>query len=248
MQTISKKLIDTYLEYLPSGRTPNWVLGNHDNHRVADRLGAGRIDALNIYTMTLPGVGVSYNGEEIGQEDGFVSWEETQDPNAINAGEDRYLQFTRDPERTPLQWDTTKNAGFSTANKTWLPVSDKYKQTNAKSQSPANADSHYNVYKTLIQLRKKSTLQDGSVATQTVGKNVLVVTRELKNSPTYLSVLNLGDQNEVVDLSKVATNVVEKSLKVEVASVGASNKKGSTIPRGELKLGPNEAYVLSTDL
>ncbi|XP_044744078.1 maltase A1-like isoform X1 [Chrysoperla carnea] len=243
-----KALIDKWMDNLPEGRIPNWVLGNHDQHRVGSRLGPERTDALNMLTMTLPGVGVTYNGEEIGQEDGFVSWKDTQDPNAINAGEDRYLQFTRDPERTPLQWDTTKNAGFSTANKTWLPVSEKYKQTNVKAQVSENVDSHCNVYKTLIQLRKKTTLQKGDLTTEIVGKNVLIVIRELKDNPSYISVLNLGGKTETVDLSKIEIDSDVKNLKVEVASVGAKNKKGSKILRGKLELSPNEAYVLSTDL
>ncbi|XP_044744080.1 maltase A3-like isoform X3 [Chrysoperla carnea] len=243
-----KYLIENYFTYLPKGRTPNWVLGNHDRNRVGSRMGVGRIDALNMLIMTLPGVAISYNGEEIGQEDGYVSWEDTQDPWGLNAGEDRYLLFTRDPERTPLHWDTTKNAGFSTANKTWLPVSEKYKETNVKAQAPANVDSHYNVYKTLIQLRKKTTLQKGDLTTEIVGKNVLIVIRELKDNPSYISVLNLGGKTETVDLSKIEIDSDVKNLKVEVASVGAKNKKGSKILRGKLELSPNEAYVLSTDL
>ncbi|XP_044729974.1 maltase 2-like [Chrysoperla carnea] len=193
-----KFLIDNYFTYLPKHGTPNWVLGSHDRHRVPNRHGVGRIDALHMLIMTLPGIAVTYNGEEIGQENGYVSWEDTKDPWGLNAGKDRYFlpQFTRDPERTPMQWDTTKNAGFSKANKTWLPVSEKYKETNVKAQASTNVDSHYNVYKALTQLRKKSTLQNGELTIQTFGKNVLIIIRELKKAPSYISILNLNDKIE----------------------------------------------------
>lgn len=218
-----KKIIDTWMYYLPEGRTANWVLGNHDNHRVGDRIGKDRIDVLNIMVMTLPGVGVSYNGEEFGQLDGFVSWEETQDPNALNAGEDRYLQFTRDPERTPLQWDESKNAGFSNGNKTWLPVSKLYKETNAKKAIDAK-ESHYHVYNDVMALRKEKTLQDGSLKTISVNDGVLILIRELEGSETYASILNFGSNTEIIDLGSVKE--LPQNLNVRVASVGAKLKKG----------------------
>lgn len=63
-------------------------------------------------SMILPGIAVTYNGEEIGMEDkSDISWEDTQDPQACNTDEDTYKTRTRDPNRTPFQWDATKNAG-----------------------------------------------------------------------------------------------------------------------------------------
>ena len=61
--------------------------------------------------LLLPGSAITYNGEEIGMEDGFVSWNETKDPAGINGGEDRYLIISRDAERTPFQWDNSTSAG-----------------------------------------------------------------------------------------------------------------------------------------
>ncbi len=53
--------VNKWMSYMPAGKTANWVLGNHDNPRVASRYGTERIDALNTLLLTLPGSGVTYN-------------------------------------------------------------------------------------------------------------------------------------------------------------------------------------------
>lgn len=61
--------------------------------------------------LMLPGVSVTYYGEEIGMEDRWLSWEDTVDPKACNTDEDTYESYSRDPERTPMQWDDSTSAG-----------------------------------------------------------------------------------------------------------------------------------------
>lgn len=77
------------------------------------RYGEQRAQAVTMMTLLLPGVGVTYNGEEIGMEDTWISWEDTKDPQGCNAGRDHYETASRDPERTPFQWDDTTSAGRS---------------------------------------------------------------------------------------------------------------------------------------
>ncbi|EFN75190.1 Maltase 1 [Harpegnathos saltator] len=87
------------------------ILSNHDNPRVASRF-PGRSDHMTILSMNLPDLAVTYNGDEIGMVDKRdISWEDTKDPQTCNAGEKNYATVSRDPERTPFQWDATKNAG-----------------------------------------------------------------------------------------------------------------------------------------
>lgn len=62
--------------------------------------------------LLLPGTPVTYNGEEMGMEDTDVSWEQTKDTVGINAGPMKYKLFSRDPERTPMQWNAGMNAGL----------------------------------------------------------------------------------------------------------------------------------------
>ncbi|XP_018793242.1 PREDICTED: maltase 2-like isoform X2 [Bactrocera latifrons] len=104
--------IQKWLTYMPREHTANWVMGNHDNMRMATRFGPKRVDAMHMLMMTLPGVAVTYNGEEIGMQDyRDISWEDTVDPPARNVGREKYKEVSRDPERTPYQWNTQKNAG-----------------------------------------------------------------------------------------------------------------------------------------
>jgi glycosidase len=66
---------------------------------------------MNFIGQLLPGVGVTYNGEEIGMEITFITFEQCKDPQGLNAGKDGYLEATRDLERTPFQWDSSTSAG-----------------------------------------------------------------------------------------------------------------------------------------
>lgn len=59
-------LVDDFLGKMPEGNTANWLLGNHDQYRVGSRFSPELVDALNMFTMLLPGSMVTYNGEEIG--------------------------------------------------------------------------------------------------------------------------------------------------------------------------------------
>lgn len=86
-------------------------MGNHDNPRTESRY-PGRGDQMTMLAMILPGVAVTYNGEEIGMTDKTdISYEDTQDPQACNAGPDKYQLVSRDPNRTPIQWNDEINAG-----------------------------------------------------------------------------------------------------------------------------------------
>lgn len=124
--------------------------GNHDNNRMPTRFRHEMVDGLNAINMILPGVAVTYQGEEIGMRDGYVSWEDTVDVQAINSGNNEtYLEYSRDPARTPFHWDSTTSAGFSTNTSTWLPVADDYLELNLRKQKE-DERSHYKVCKNYI--------------------------------------------------------------------------------------------------
>lgn len=93
--------------------------------------------------------------------DKILSWKETVDPFACNKNESTYYTVSRDPARTPMQWDDSKNAGFTRGNKPWLPINTNYKCVNVKTQS-TQSRSHLNVYKRLANLRKEASLTDAS--------------------------------------------------------------------------------------
>ena len=83
-------VVSAWLDRLPEGKTANWILGNHDYWRVGSRFGAANIDGFNMISLLLPGVAVTYNGEEIGMINTEVSWKETVDPAGINCGQEHY--------------------------------------------------------------------------------------------------------------------------------------------------------------
>lgn len=103
--------VDEWFTKLPEGATVNWVIGNHDNTRVGTRFGADAIDKLNMIILLLPGAVITYYGEEIGMVDNFISWEDTVDPAGCNTDPERYHLFSRDPERTPMQWTSEDGTG-----------------------------------------------------------------------------------------------------------------------------------------
>lgn len=90
---------ENYMNHIPAGLSANWVLGNHDQRRIASRLGEGRADLFNIFLQTMPGHAITYQGEEIVMEDVHISWVETQDPQACNTNETVYDAYSRDPAR-----------------------------------------------------------------------------------------------------------------------------------------------------
>lgn len=82
---------------------------NHDNPRMATSKSRELVPLLTVLKLFLPGIDVSYYGSEIGMEDTFVRLDQRKDPN--NAG-DKNLDITRDPERCPMLWDDSINAGL----------------------------------------------------------------------------------------------------------------------------------------
>ncbi|KAJ4436648.1 hypothetical protein ANN_16779 [Periplaneta americana] len=214
-------VIKSWMDNLPNGAWPNWVIGNHDNSRVATRFGSELVDAINMIILLLPGTPVTYNGEEIGMEDTAVSWEETKDTFGINAGPVNYKKVSRDPERTPIQWTAGKNAGFSNANRTWLPVNPNYPKLNVEAQLDATW-SHLRVYKLLTQARKEEAVMNGKLDVQVLDKKVLAFTRVKEGFPGYLVVVNFLDDKVTVDLTTLR-HVPEESTVYTFSTTYATN-------------------------
>jgi alpha-glucosidase len=122
-------LIVAYEAALPRGAWPNWVLGNHDRARIASRVGEAQARVAAMLLLTLRGTPTLYNGDEIGMQDVPIPPELVQDPFEKNVPG---IGVGRDPERTPMQWDASPSAGFSTGTP-WLPVADNYAVVNVAS-------------------------------------------------------------------------------------------------------------------
>ncbi|XP_022131221.2 maltase A1 [Pieris rapae] len=237
-------VIKRWLTYMPSGQVANWVFGNHDQKRMASRFRTDMVDGLNSLNMMLPGVAITYQGEEIGMKDGFVSWEDTVDVQACNqANEDNYLDYSRDPARTPYHWDNSSKAGFSTGLNTWLPIAEDYQEVNLQAQKES-AKSHFKVYKTLTSLRKEPALSHGNYFIQALTENTLVLVRYLNTHDTYALLFNVGSSNDTVDTSDI--NYLSAPLKVHTSSIHSSRDVGDTLTFGKIILLPGEALVIKS--
>lgn len=195
-------------------------LGNHDQKRLASRYKPTRVDLFNIFLKTLPGVTVTYYGEEIGMTDVLISWKDTVDPQACRTNPDVYDNFSRDPGRTPLQWDDSKNAGFSTADKTWLPMAKNYTDNNIALQE-SEENSHLKVFRQLTSLRENPTMKYGSLQINAVDDDLLVYKRQIADqadADVIAVLLNLGETRETVDLTAHLDGLPSK-MKVVVRSV-----------------------------
>lgn len=145
-------LIEQYEAALAGGaaRWPNWVLGNHDRSRVASRVGPAQARVAAMLLLTLRGTPTIYQGEEIGMADVPIPAQAVHDPWEKNVPG---LGLGRDPERTPMQWNASAQAGFTTAEP-WLPLSADHRTRNVATQR-GQARSMLSLYRALIALRRR---------------------------------------------------------------------------------------------
>lgn len=136
-------------------------------------------------------------------ENSELTFEEGDDLNGCK-NETTFNELSRDFARTPYHWDTTKNAGFSDADKTWLPVSDKYLQTNLAVEDVDGVDSHYHVYQEVIQLRQNQPFISGKMKVVAVSDNTLAFSRTLPGYDPYVVIINLrANFVEVLNVTSV---------------------------------------------
>jgi alpha-glucosidase len=195
-----RSAIQRYYAALPDGAWPNFVLGSHDEHRLATRLGAKNTRTAQMLLLTLWGTPTLYYGDEIGMQDGVIPPDKEQDPWGL-----RVPGHSRDPERTPMQWDDSANAGFTVEGvEPWLPVAENYTEVNVAAQSK-DPHSQLNFTRALLALRRElPTLHRGDITfIDNLPEDVMAYTREWQGQKV-LVVLNFGGRNEIVSLGKVA--------------------------------------------
>lgn len=107
---------------------------------------------------------------------GKVTWSETVDTQGCNSNPEVYESYSRDPERTPYQWDASSKAGFTRGDSTWLPVASNYLHNNALAQLRAPR-SHLLLFKKLIKLRHEPSMREGALNIQSVLDDILIYSR-----------------------------------------------------------------------
>ncbi len=232
-----REFVDAYDAIVPIGAWPNWVIGNHDRHRVATRLGAAQARVANMLLLTLRGTPTTYYGEEIGMEDGEIPAESIQDPFALNQPEIAHI-VGRDPARTPMQWDDSPNAGFAAPGvRTWLPVASNYVRCNVARESRDPA-SMLSLYRALTRLRlAEPSIAFGEYYSLDAGEeDVFAYVRRALNAVPFLIVLNFSHADRVVDLSRAAPSAT--------VTVSTDMRLQGTVQLQKLALSPDQGMVL----
>jgi alpha-glucosidase len=185
-------LIDEYETALPQGGWPNWVLGNHDRSRVATRLGPEQARVAAMLLLTLRGTPTLYQGDEVGMADVPIPPHLLRDPLGKNEP-----GFGRDPERTPMQWDASPHAGFSSVEP-WLPVARDFTTRNVENQS-SDSGSMLSLHRALIALRREeAALAIGSYALVQASEHMLAYER-CHGERRLIVALNFGDRFEELE-------------------------------------------------
>ena len=230
--TAISNLIHEYEGALPMGGWPNWVLSNHDQKRIASRAGRDQARIAAMLLLTLRGTPTLYYGDEIGMESVPIPPELVQDPWEKN---EPGLGLGRDPSRTPMQWDASPNAGFTTG-KPWLPVASDYVERNVACCAE-DGTSILMLYRELIRLRRKRpSLSVGEYLSVHSDEHVLVFERQ-HDGDRLIVALNFSRDRQTVPLPPGETGwrpVLTSSLR-PIAEAG----------KDRIVLGPSEGVILS---
>jgi glycosidase len=152
-----RRVVDGVEAAVPHGAWPNYVLGSHDDPRLATRLGGHGSRQAAVLLLTLRGSPTLYCGDELGMRDAEIPPEKRQDPWSLTEP-----SLGRDGCRTPMRWSADPGAGFTSADEPWLPVGDDYAERNVRSQL-VDPGSHLNLYRRLLALRRDlAALRTGS--------------------------------------------------------------------------------------
>ena len=166
-----KKAYTAWQENLEGKGWNMLYIENHDHPRMVSRYGSEKYRVESAKTLAtsylfLKGTPFIYQGQEIGMSNWYPSdpsmYEDVQtrwqyENVGVKKSDEKRLQRlcygSRDSARTPVQWDDTDNAGFST-NKPWFYVNENYKEVNVKQQE-TDENSVLNFYRKAIKLRKE---------------------------------------------------------------------------------------------
>jgi oligo-1,6-glucosidase len=191
-------------------------LSNHDNPRLVSAFGDDspeyRVPSAKLLAtmlLTLKGTPFVYQGDELGMTNypfhDISEFDDIQVKNGWKADvlsgkytPEEYIanlrKLSRDNARTPMQWEATANAGFTTAKKTWLAVNPNHKEIYARKEM-VDPGSIYNYYRRLIELRQKTPafIYGDYKDLDLAHPKIFAYTRAVENS-AYLVALNFSTE------------------------------------------------------
>ena len=219
--------IDAYFNAIPKGAWPDFVIGGHDKHRVASKIGQAQARVLAMLLMTIRGTPFLFAGDEIGSEQVPIPAEQVRDPfEKLVKGFD----LGRDPERAPLRWNDTEAGGFTTG-KPWLPLSGD-RARNIESQQ-RDGQSLLNLYRELIALRRrKPCLQHGEYRPRRAQHDVFSFERSLGETEILIC-LNISGEPRLFEWQGNGLILLSSGL-----------DRGPGKVHGPIHLKPNEGVIV----
>lgn len=225
-----RQIVDQYEAALPPGAWPDWALGCHDFVRLRNRIGREQGRVAHMLLFTLRGTPICYYGDEIGMCNGEVPPQEMRDPEGIAD-----TRFDRGAYRTPMQWDSGCNAGFS-RHTPWLACVKESERDNVAEQRD-DPTSHLTMVRRLTHLRREhpALLFGAYHAVDTSCADVFAYIRET-GEQRVLVVLNFVGTLQHLDLSWISP----------YARILCSTtvQRDGEIALDQVTLEPNEGLVL----
>ena len=193
--SILRQVIADYESSLPAFGWPNWVIGSHDAPRIAARIGEAQARVAAMLLLTLRGTPTLYQGDEIGIGKVVIPPDRVRDPQDLRQPG---IGIGRDRSRTPMPWDSSPFAGFSTTEP-WLPLNADWQTRNVAAQARDPA-SLLTLYRSLLALRRShDALAIGSFALGEPDEDVLAFERRW-DGERLLIALNLGATRRTLHL------------------------------------------------
>ncbi len=219
---------------------PLFVFDNHDNPRLDARYGDGVHDTdiqrvISTILFASRGASLFYYGDEIGMKTTPPTRkEDVKDPVGLTGWP---KDKGRDGERTPMQWDSSAQAGFSSNASTWLPVPPTFSTVNVKAEE-ASPDSLFTWYQSLIRLKKTNpALAGGSEKMlDTDNPNVLSWLRTGPDKVAVIVSVNFKAESQTVQLSVPEAG---SALNTLLKSPGAADP----VSPQSIQLGPYGVYI-----
>lgn len=253
-----KKAFTTWQNKL-NGRAWNTLyIENHDHPRIISRYGSEkyRVESgkmlANMY-MLQQGTPFVYQGQELGMlntrldsiddyVDCFVKNNYEVAINKLHMNKEKAFEFavksTRDNSRTPVQWDDSENAGFTTGTP-WFPVNQNYKQINAKAEM-ADPNSIYNHYKKLIKFKKENdVVKWGDYKEYYKNSDKLYVYSRSYNGKSMLVINSFSDERVPFE--------APKGFELDKATPILCNYENNFVQQNGFKLRPYETRVYLFD-
>jgi alpha-glucosidase len=196
-----RQSVDALEANLSPGAWPNYVLGNHDEPRIVSRVGPAQARLAMLLLLTLRGTPTLYYGDEIGMHNGDIPPERVYDPIEKNR---LGLGLGRVPGRTPMQWDSSPNAGFCPpGTEPWLPIPADYQRINVAVERE-DPHSLLTLTRRLIELRRSTpALTTGSYRPIEGAPNGCFVYLRESSSQRYLIALNFSGDEQAVKLPEM---------------------------------------------